>query len=221
MKLAKEVAFLELASLIGSCYWLETRLFESCGVLAQVVNSPALCAHLDAQSRQHAWHAMLWEEQIPTIAGKAQHDFVRAPNQAVEHVFQLLEHQRPVNKEVSGTGERTGEQGPNATEENGDQAIPSSPRSLSAHEIAMGMYRVVVPRLITSYNILYKHTSDITAASTKRVLRLILSDELAGWQEGEMLVEQLLCQETGETGMTLARLQELLEVPLTGIIGLL
>jgi hypothetical protein len=59
-------------------------------------------------------------------------------------------------------------------------------------EAMAGLFRVVIPRLITSY---LRHRALASAASeapTRRTLRLVLRDEVEAWVSGEALVLDLL-----------------------------
>jgi len=221
MKDEDKLTLLELASMAGSFYWLEMWLFRSIGALAQEVDLPALNVHLDAQSRQHAWHAILWEEQIPNIAGKVRYDFTQAPNQQVERVLRLLE-QRDLDhvRESASNGMDMIHDDLEQKDLFLAQMLPHSEKITPSESVA-GVYRVIIPRLIVSYNILNQRISDVSSASTRRVLRLVLSDELAGWQEGEILIEQVLSKETKETALTMTQFQGLLESSLMDLIGLL
>jgi hypothetical protein len=59
-------------------------------------------------------------------------------------------------------------------------------------EKLVGLYRVLLPRLIATYTYHLNNTSEITDAATIRVLRFCLQDDLDEWREGEMLVQSLL-----------------------------
>jgi hypothetical protein len=59
-------------------------------------------------------------------------------------------------------------------------------------ERLVGAYRVVVPRLAAAYTAHLNHTSAAADAPVARSLRLVLSDEVTAWREGELLVESLI-----------------------------
>jgi hypothetical protein len=59
-------------------------------------------------------------------------------------------------------------------------------------EKLVGLYRVLLPRLIATYTFHLNGTSEITDAPTIRSLRFCLQDDLEEWREGEMLVQSLL-----------------------------
>ena len=52
------------------------------------------------------------------------------------------------------------------------------------------LYRVVLPRLVTSYERHLQVTSPITDGPVARALRLVLNDEVADWHAGERIVER-------------------------------
>jgi hypothetical protein len=59
-------------------------------------------------------------------------------------------------------------------------------------EKLVGVYRVLVPRLIAAYTYHLNATSSITDAPTMRSLRFVLQDEMDDWREGEMLLQSLI-----------------------------
>ena len=72
-----------------------------------------------------------------------------------------------------------------------------------------GLYRVVVPRLLVTYDRHLARAAPATDGPTVRALRLLLRDELEGWQAGERLLQSLL---TGPDEVAAAaRVQERLE----------
>ena len=54
------------------------------------------------------------------------------------------------------------------------------------------LYRVVLPRLVTSYERHLRVVSPMTDAPVARALRLVLNDETEDWHAGERLVERLV-----------------------------
>jgi hypothetical protein len=59
-------------------------------------------------------------------------------------------------------------------------------------EKLVGLYRVLLPRLIATYTYHLRNTSEITDAPTIRYLGFCLQDDVDEWREGEMLVQSLL-----------------------------
>jgi hypothetical protein len=56
----------------------------------------------------------------------------------------------------------------------------------------VGLYRVVLPRLVTRYQRHLATASSVTDGPTIRALQLVVADELADWRRGEALVQGLL-----------------------------
>jgi hypothetical protein len=83
-----------------------------------------------------------------------------------------------------------------------------------------GVYRVLLPRKIAAYTYHLNVTSSITDAPTIRSLRFALQDELADWQDGEMLLQSLLAtpDEVGRAAAHQRRLEEL-AVAAGGVAG--
>ena len=55
-----------------------------------------------------------------------------------------------------------------------------------------GLYRVVLPRLVTTYERHLRAVAPVTDAPLGRALRLVLRDEIEDWQAGERLVQRLV-----------------------------
>jgi hypothetical protein len=55
-----------------------------------------------------------------------------------------------------------------------------------------GLYRVVLPRLVTGYSRHLGATAPVSDAPVIRALRLVLTDEIEDWHAGEQLVQGLL-----------------------------
>lgn len=59
-------------------------------------------------------------------------------------------------------------------------------------EKLVGVYRVLIPRLIAVYTYHLNGTSRITDAPTIRSLKFALQDEFEDWRDGEMLLQTLI-----------------------------
>ena len=59
-------------------------------------------------------------------------------------------------------------------------------------EKLVGVYRVLIPHLISAYTFHLNNTSTITDAPTIRSLRFAIQDEFEDWRDGEMLIQSLL-----------------------------
>ena len=59
-------------------------------------------------------------------------------------------------------------------------------------EKLVGAYRVLVPHAIAAYTYHLENTSEVADASTVRVLKLVLRDELEDWRDGEVAIQRLL-----------------------------
>jgi hypothetical protein len=91
----------ESARLIGAYRWVESRLFEALGSwVADVGVADVRAADADADadakvmlashSREHAWHAELWAEQLPT-AGEMEPEGLTMPaNPGVAALFEAM-----------------------------------------------------------------------------------------------------------------------------------
>jgi len=96
-------------------------------------------------------------------------------------------------------------------------AVAGATRTL---ERLVGAYRVVVPRLVAAYTAHLNHTSAAADGALARSLRLVLSDEVAAWQDGELLVESLIASpdDAARAAAHLGALEGLL-APAGGLAG--
>lgn len=69
-------------------------------------------------------------------------------------------------------------------------AEPAAPEQTI--EKLVGLYRVLLPRLIAAYSFHLDHTSVVTDGPTIRSLKFCLQDDLEEWREGEALLHDLL-----------------------------
>ena len=58
------------AALVGEYRWIETALFAPLGAWVADLPLAGVQVHLDAQSMRHAWHAELWADRLPVLAGR-------------------------------------------------------------------------------------------------------------------------------------------------------
>jgi hypothetical protein len=81
-----------------------------------------------------------------------------------------------------------------------------------------GLFRLVLPRLVTSYSTHLELASKVSEGPTRRALRLVLRDETEAWVAGEALVEGLLGspEEVASAGRAVVALESLLTGTGTG-----
>ena len=165
-----------VAALVGEYRWIENALY---GLLGRwVVDTPvaAVQIRLDAQSLRHAWHAELWADRLPVLAGSDPAGLT-VPSASSVALFAALE----------GITPPTGL--PGSTWPPADEEVPGRPGALPR---LAGLYRVVLPRLVTTYRRHLRVTSPVTDAPVARALQLVLNDEIEDWQAGERLVQRLV-----------------------------
>ena len=132
--------------------------------------------HLDSQSMRHAWHAELWGDRLPVLNG-VDPDALTKPSAATAALFAALDGVEPPAE------------GPGSTWPPADR--PSAPR-LGALPRLAGLYRVVLPRLVTSYTRHLRVVAPVADGPLRRALRLVLNDEVEDWLAGERLVQRLM-----------------------------
>jgi hypothetical protein len=59
-------------------------------------------------------------------------------------------------------------------------------------EKLVGVYRVLIPHIISAYTFHLNNTSTITDAPTIRSLKFAIADEFEDWRDGEMIIQSLL-----------------------------
>jgi hypothetical protein len=165
-----------MAALVGEYRWIEHALFRLLGEWVTEMPIAAVQVHLDAQSMRHAWHAELWSERLPVLAGADPDGWTR-PSAPTTALFAALSGDQPP---AVGPGS-----GWPAAAEDGFGHPGALPR-------LAGLYRVVLPRLVTTYERHLRVVSPMTDAPVARALRLVLNDEVEDWQAGERLVERLV-----------------------------
>jgi hypothetical protein len=151
------------AALVGEYRWIESTLYATLGSWVVDMPIPAVQLQVDAQSMRHGWHAELWAERLPVLAG-VDAERLSVPSRPAQALFAALE------------GDDLG----------GGEGPPGALPRLAA------LYRVVLPRLVTSYVRHLRVASPITDAPVARALRLVLNDETEDWQAGERLVQRLV-----------------------------
>ncbi len=164
------------AALVGEYRWIETKLYAVLGAWVGDFPLVGVRVHLDAQSMRHAWHAELFADRLPVRAG-VDPDALTRPSPATAALFAALEGVEV--PEVGGTADELADDG----------GVPTRPGALP---LVAGLYRVVLPRLVTTYTRHLRVTASVADGPLKRALRLVLRDEVEDWLAGERLVQRLV-----------------------------
>jgi hypothetical protein len=80
----------QAAGLAGGYRWIEHRLFELTGAWSLGPGADAARLHLFEVSGQHAWHAALWAERLPALAGHDPAALTAAPAPAAGPLLDAL-----------------------------------------------------------------------------------------------------------------------------------
>ncbi len=165
----------EVAALVGEYRWIENALYVLLGGWVTDTPVASVQLHLDAQSMRHSWHAELWSDRLPVLTG-ADPDGLTVPSPPTAALFAAL----------SGTHLATdvpGSSWPPAAD------LPERPGVLPR---LAALYRIVLPRLVTSYQRHLRAASSPTDGPVARALQLVLNDEVEDWRTGERIVERLV-----------------------------
>jgi hypothetical protein len=170
------LALADTAALVGEYRWIEHTLYGLLGEWVTDMPVAAVQVHLDGQSLRHAWHADLWADRLPVLAGADPAGLTRPSVQGAVAVA-ILNGVPPVAE------------GPGSTWPPADEIPPGRPGALPR---LAGLYRVVLPRLVTSYERHLRVASEVSEGPVRRALRLVLNDEIEDWHTGERLVQRLV-----------------------------
>jgi hypothetical protein len=75
---------------MGAYRWVESRLFEVLGAWALSVPELEVKPVLAAHAREHAWHAELWLDQLPTVEGMTPESLTTSANDGIDAFFVAL-----------------------------------------------------------------------------------------------------------------------------------
>jgi hypothetical protein len=164
------------AALVGEYRWIETTLYATLGAWVSDLPLAGVQVLLDAQSMRHAWHAELFADRLPVRSG-VDPDELTGPSPATAALFAALD------------GIEVPEIGPGSSWPPADREAVPRPGALPR---LAGLYRVVLPRLVTTYTRHLRVTAPVADGPLRRALRLVLRDEVEDWLAGERLVQRLV-----------------------------
>ena len=227
----------ESATLVGCYRWVEHRLFELTGSWAPEAATPAVQLHLDEVSIQHAWHADLFSDRLPVLDGvdpaaltvpcgpvagpllaavAASAAAVGGAEGDMDDDAEDDVNDDDVDDDVEDADDDADGDPDDDTEGAEDDTGGDTGSVLADVARLTALYRVLVPRLLTSYDRHLGRAAPVTDAPLIRALRLVLRDELETWLAGESLVQELVVtpEAARVASETQARLESLtLEVP--------
>jgi len=203
---ASHLSLADMAAMVGGYAWIERQLATTTGAWATRLTLPAVQVHLAAQSGRHAWHAELWTERLPRLDGVDIEALCRPPSPAVSEAIGALdpsrrEHDRDPGRggphradqlPEGGTEDGGPEGGTESGLEDGTESGLEDGTALGALPFLAGLYRVVLPRLVISYQAHLRVASPVSDGPVIRALRLVVADDLEDWHDGELLVQGLV-----------------------------
>lgn len=164
------------AELVGEYRWIEASLHRLLGTWVTDMPIAGVQVHLDAQSMRHAWHAELFGDRLPVLAG-VDPDGLTRPSAVTATLFAALDGVGPAAD------------GPGSSWPPADAEPPHRPAALPR---LAGLYRVVLPRLVTTYDRHLRVVAPVADGPLRRALQLVLRDEVEDWMAGERLVQRLV-----------------------------
>ncbi|MGH9083049.1 MAG: hypothetical protein ACRDWN_06870, partial [Acidimicrobiales bacterium] len=164
----------QAAGLVGAYRWTEDRLFALTGRwAAEPAMTPEAQVHLFEASAGHAWRAEMWAERLPVLDGVDHKALTRPAGPVLAPLLDALE--------AVGGGDQDGRPGPGL-----------------AVARMVGLHRVVLPRLATTYRRHLARAVPVADGPLSRTLRLVLGD-LGGEQAtGAAVLAHLLAAGTGD-----------------------
>ena len=160
------------AALVGEYRWIEHALY---GLLGEWVDRHAHRRRAGPPRRP---------EHAPRLARRAVGRAPAGPGRGRPRRADRARRRRPppLFAALSGTAPPT--EGPGSAWPPAGEAV----RPPGALPRLAGLYRVVLPRLVTTYERHLRVVSPVTDGPVARALRLVLNDEIEDWQAGERLV---------------------------------
>ncbi|MBV8463989.1 MAG: hypothetical protein JO368_11880 [Acidimicrobiales bacterium] len=171
----------QTAALVGRYRWVEHALYVLLGRWVQDAALPAVQVHLDAQGMRHAWHAELWADRLPVLSS-SHPERLTVPSPPMASLFRLLGASVPAASDATEMGRSRFD----VVLDAGTSDVPGTLPRLAA------LYRVVLPRLVATYEHHLSLTAEPTDGPVRRALRLVLNDEIEDWRTGERMVQQLM-----------------------------
>jgi hypothetical protein len=159
--------------LVGAYCWVERRLFEVVGGWVPSETVPQARVLYDVLSRQHGWHAELWEDRLPVLDSVDPDALTRPPSSAVDRLLITMSG----GPAGAGPGQHSG----SSMAQGGGTLLR-----------LVGLGRVVLPRLIVGYLGHLQRCAPVADATLARALRLVIRDEVDSWQEVEALLQSLV-----------------------------
>lgn len=154
----------EAAARHGAYRWVERRLYELTGRWSGApLVPPHVRVHLFEASAQHAWHAQLWGDRLPVLAGTDAETWTRPLGAVLEPLLDALEEAGPRAADAGVDGERGGA--------GGGAGDPPVVRGIAA------LYRVVLPGLLASYARHRFALGEVADRPAIRALALVVRDE--------------------------------------------
>lgn len=173
----------------GAFSWTEQRLFTLTGAWAAAPGpgDDARCA-LFEWSAQHAWHAQLWADRLPVLAGVDREPLVRPPSDAVATALEML---------IPRPGDPRGGHGAPGAEAAGVLAV---------------LAKIVLPGLLAAYRGHAEHLVPVADRPAARALALVLRDEVEQLRALERLssAESVRTSGASSVGAAVARAERLL-----------
>lgn len=147
----------------GAFAWTERRLFALSGAWAAAPGpaDDARCA-LFEWSAQHAWHAELWTDRLPVLAGVDRDSLVRPPSEVLATALELLAPPAGATGAGAAPGAPSGRPGAGA----------------DARGFLAAMTTAVLPGLLAAYRAHGEGLVPVADRPAARALTLVVRDEV-------------------------------------------
>jgi hypothetical protein len=192
----------------GGHRWVEQRLFELLGRWAAELPDDGAAVLVGAHSRQHGAHAELWRTCLPTLPHLDPESVTVAPSPAFAAVVEAVAAGR-VPDRAGPAGVPGGPSGP-SPEVVAVDALGHAVVDAVAHELAdevagngvpadevtlerlVGVYRVLLPRLVAAYGRRRAEASPVCDGPVMAVIDAVLAVEVPAGRAGEAVLQRLI-----------------------------
>jgi hypothetical protein len=177
----------------GGHRWVEQQLFGMLGRWAAELPDDGAAALVGAHSRHHGAHAELWRACLPTLPHLDPESVTVAPTPAFATLIEAMSAGRPPVQEGAAPTDPALAVTAAVAHDLADAAagggVPADDPTL---ERLVGVYRVLLPRLVAAYGRRRAEASPVCDGPVMAVIDAVLAVEVAAGLAGEAVLQRLI-----------------------------